>query len=358
MAYREQVIQLTILYMNSRHRLPLVSFIFILSFFSFWISGSAQDQTNDTSANAEWTFMVYVDGDNDLEGEGVDSFMWMSSVGSTDDVNILVQFDRIRIPLVDDTRYGDWTGAKRYRVTKGMTPTPANALWDMGEVNMADPQTLIDFVDWGIDNYPAEKYAVVLWDHGRGWKSNPSPQILSVDLLADWTSSGDGMSMPELRNAFGALTDEGAHPIDLIGFDACLMAMIEVDNQIKPYGLVRVASEETIPREAWPYHEFLSTLIVNPSMTSAELGQEIVQKYYSHYTSYTLSAVDLGGSYTALDADLDTFAQALMGGLSSNRSQITDARSDTLHFNFLLPLSDYSFIDLYDFAYQINQRHR
>jgi hypothetical protein len=258
--------------------------------------------------------------------------------------------------LIDDTRYGDWTGAKRYRITKGMTPTPSNALQDLGEVNMADQQTLIDFVEWGINSYPADHYAVVIWDHGRGWKSNPSNQMFSVDLAADWTSGGDGLSMPELRSAFSDLTNDGAEPIDLIGFDACLMAMIEVDNQIIPYGLVRVGSEETIPREAWPYHQFLDTLVNNPYMSPAELGEEIVQKYYSYYTRYTLSAVDLGTLYTTLDVSVDTFAQALIGGLSSFRSQITAARSDTLHFNLLVPLADYSYVDLYDFAYQINLR--
>ncbi len=338
------------------HRSPLILSILLAISFSLSTSTYAQVQPGDPATIAQWTILVYLDGDNDLESDGVDSFLWMSQVGATDEVKILVQFDRISLPIVDDTRYGDWTGAKRFYVTQGMTPSPSNALEDLGEVNMGSAQTLIDFVRWGMTNYPAQNYAVVLWDHGRGWKFNSSPQIFSVDLLTDWTSGGDGFTMRELLDSFSAVTDEGAHPVDLIGFDACLMAMIEVDNQILPYGLVRVGSEETIPREAWPYHEFLSSLVANPSMTPGELGQEIVQKYYDYYTSYTLSAVYLDNSYTTLNASVNAFAQALIGGLNSYRSQISNSRSDTLHFNLFVPLADYSFVDLYDFAFQISQR--
>jgi hypothetical protein len=87
--------------------------------------------------------MVYLDGDNNLESCAIDDFLEMSSVSSTAGVNIVVQFDRI--PSYSSA-YDDWTTCKRFLVTPGMTPTPANALTDLGECNMGDPNTLSDFV--------------------------------------------------------------------------------------------------------------------------------------------------------------------------------------------------------------------
>jgi len=106
-------------------------------------------------------------GDNNLEGAGIDDFLEMSSVGSSSAVNIVVQFDRI--PGYDDS-YGDWTSCKRFCVTPGMTPTPANAISDLGECNMGDPNTLDEFVMWATTDYPADKYALILWNHGSGCK--------------------------------------------------------------------------------------------------------------------------------------------------------------------------------------------
>ena len=123
------------------------------------------------SSAADWTFMVYLDGDNDLEIYAVNDFLEMAAVGSDSNVNIVVQFDRIHCPdpYYDDTRYDDWTTTKRYLITAGMVPNNANALMDIGEVDMADPTVLADFVEWAIQNYPADNYALILWNHGSGW---------------------------------------------------------------------------------------------------------------------------------------------------------------------------------------------
>jgi len=119
---------------------------------------------------AKWTFMVYLDADNNLEAVGIDDFLEMASVGSTADVRIVVQMDRSPLGPPDGSRaYGDWTTARRYLIAKDMTPDAAPIV-DMGEVNMGDPQTLIDFVTWGITAFPADHYFLVLWDHGIGWQ--------------------------------------------------------------------------------------------------------------------------------------------------------------------------------------------
>jgi len=109
--------------------------------------------------------MVYLDADNNLEYAGTEDFLELASVGSDANTNILVQFDR---RSGYDTSHGDWTTCKRFYVTRGMLPTPGFALEDLGEMNMGDPNTLSSFVNWATANYPADNYALVLWNHGSG----------------------------------------------------------------------------------------------------------------------------------------------------------------------------------------------
>lgn len=116
---------------------------------------------------AKWTFMVYMIGDNNIELSAINDFLEMAAVGSNNDVRIVVQFDR---SSAHDTSYGDWTTTKRFYITSGMTPTAANALMDLGEVNMADPNSLRAFINWSTSSYPADRYALVLWAHGNGWR--------------------------------------------------------------------------------------------------------------------------------------------------------------------------------------------
>src|SRR3989442_10858296 len=97
------------------------------------------------AATAEWTILVYMDADNNLEDAGIADFLEMASVGSTSLVKIVVEFDRA---VGYNNSYGDWTTTKRFLVTQGMIPTPAAALSDLGEVNMADPANLTNFVTW------------------------------------------------------------------------------------------------------------------------------------------------------------------------------------------------------------------
>ncbi len=299
-----------------------------------------------SSDHVQWTFLVYLDGDNNLENAGIDDFLEMSSVGSTSDVNIVVQFDRV--PGYT-SGYDDWRTTKRFLVTHGMTPTSDNALQDIGEANMGDPQTLVDFVQWGMTHYPADHYAVVLWDHGSGWQSRSDEAPPLKYIAYDETNGGDTIDMPELRSAMDTLSNGGSEPIDLVGFDACLMGMIEVDNQLIPYADVRVGSEETEPGDGWPFDTILSSLTGNPAMSASQLGTVIVDEYYVSYgNGWTQSAIDLQTPYASLNAAVNDFAVALSDGVSDHYTEIASARNRTQEFYYL------TYIDLYDFAYEIN----
>ena len=107
---------------------------------------------------AKWTFMVYLDSDNNLESAGIEDMNEMEMIGSTDEVNIIVQMDRWETEESDDdTSNGDWKGCKRFRVEKDGDTSIINSpeLMDLGEVNIWDPEVLRDFAKCSMDNYPA-----------------------------------------------------------------------------------------------------------------------------------------------------------------------------------------------------------
>ena len=165
--------------------------------------------TTGTPATREWTYMVYLDGDNNLEAAAVNDFLEMSSVGSTSQVAVVAQMDRI---TGYDTTYDNWTDTRRFYVTNGMTPTAANGT-SIGEANMGAEATLVAFVQWAMATYPANHYALMLWDHGSGWRSRALDDPLTQGIAYDDTSGGDGLDMLELRSALSTLTGAGAQPL-------------------------------------------------------------------------------------------------------------------------------------------------
>ena len=301
---------------------------------------------------AEWTILVYLDADNNLHYAGLDDLAEMQQVGSNANVNVVVQWDGY-------AGYGDGNGGTaRYYIRPGQR----QLVQDLGELNMGSPQTLIDFVKWGMDTYPASHYAVVLWNHGDGWRSRSrsrAPQSSGGSgayppykaVAWDDSNGSDALYMNEVRSALAQIQTQRQAP-ELLGFDACLMAMAEVAYEIQPYASVMVASEESEPNEGWPYHTILQDLTATPTMSAAELGGSIVNRYgqfFASQTNCTLSAIDLT-KVSGVAAALDTFADAMMSGWDP---QIESARSQTQTFLSPRPGSFGEFddnADLYHFA--------
>jgi len=334
------------------YRMNLLSLLIICLYLIISISpiSSAAEFDSDIGSS-EWTFMIFLNGDNNLEEYAINDFIEMAKAGSTDEVNIIVQMDR---RSGYDSSYGDWTGTKRFRVIKDMTPISDNAVQDIGEANMGDPQTIIDFVHWTKTNYQADHYALVIWDHGSGWKREDyEPPVKSIS--SDDTDN-DEITMQELRQALAAITNDGADKLDIIGFDACLMGMEEVDYQIMPYASYRVSSEELEPSNGWDYTASMTYLINNPKCTSQQLSAQIVSDYitYTGTSGYhTLSAVDLN-NLNDLATATSKLGNDLMNALPLYRTQIEEVNDRVECF----PYYDhgfYSYIDLHDYARLISE---
>ena len=303
----------------------------------------AVTQTPGNGSLAEWTFMLYLDGDNNLEDAALADMNELEQVGSTDKVNLVVQLDR---SVNYDEGDGNWRGARRYLVerdedTGAITSRP---LQELGNTNMGDPETLVDFAGWAMREYPAKRYALVIWDHGAGW-----PKV-----AVDEDSEGDAITMPELSGALAQIkAANGGKKVDLIGFDACLMAMFEVAVQVAPHGKVLVASEETIPASGWDYQAIAASLRNNPEQDETQLAGVVTSSYLRYYQevqkdqTVTLSAIDLE-RMDELKASLDAFSNMLqeMSRTDDGWKNVAYARENAETYAD----KDWGYVDLGDFA--------
>lgn len=229
---------------------------------------------------AKWTFMVYMGGDNDLEDEGIKDFNEMEMEGSNPFANIVVQFDRA---AGYDSSNGNWQDTRRYLVMKDYDLNVINSPLKgvLGEKNMADPQTLLDFINWSMTNYPAEHYFLDIWGHGKGW------QGVTLD-------SNDWLYMDQIRSVLPKFKDK----IDVVGFDNCNMAMIEVYTTFLGYTDYIVGSEKEEDALGWPYDKIFKDLKDDISMSPLDLSKIIAAHYVewatnNSYYSASISVVDM-----------------------------------------------------------------
>ena len=292
----------------------------------------------------EWTVMIYLDADNNLESAGINDINEMEMVGSSSKVNIVVQADRI--PNYDNSN-DNWTTTRRYYIMQDNDPFLINSEFnDLGELNMGDPDTLVDFASWAVTEYPAEKYLLIIWNHGGGFRS----PAYSKGIAQDDTSGKDIITMPELEDALSAISVQMGKNIDIVGMDACLMAMTEVAYQIKDCADILVTSEENVPGDGWPYDTILAQLVSNPHMSPEQLAANIVDKYIISYPydNVTQSAIDL--SYMDdLAGQLSSMADSIMSDTLTSKDAYLNAAYSSQHY------SDYyhDFIDLYDFCNKV-----
>ena len=163
-------------------------------------------RTPSTASSGDtWTVMLYQDADdNILEKDIYVDLNEAERVGSSANVQIVAQIDRYKGGYQGD---GDWVSARRYFVTQDddLQRVRSEELEDLGEVNMADGKTLVDFVTWAMQAYPADKYAMILSDHGMGWPggwSDPTGRGGQRDMpLA--ANLGDMLYLNELDQAWG-----------------------------------------------------------------------------------------------------------------------------------------------------------
>jgi len=281
-----------------------------------------------------WTIMVYLDGDNDLDPYAIQDINSMELVGSTDKVKIVVQYDTS----------GNY-GTRRYLITKDYDQINITSpvLENIGEVNMGTSSSLTQFIQFCVTHYPAQKYSLILWNHGNGFKK---PGNLQKDICWDDTSGGDALTIPELAQAI----NQAGVSFDLIAMDACMMGMLEVAYEIRNNTKLFVASEENVPAEGLNYQHFLENLVASPYMDNLSLARSMIDSYLYSYpfgTSLTMAAIDCQ-SLTSLAIAVNGLAESILNDKKTSKETYrTIVTRETICF------SDVDFIDLGDFSYKL-----
>jgi hypothetical protein len=280
---------------------------------------------------AKWTVMVYISGDNNLEDYVVlDLENELAPVGSSGNVQVVALADR---GPGYDTSYGDWQTTKLFHVTQGMKADAASAVADWGEKNMGDPQTLIDFVSWTKANYPADHYALIFWGHGWSWHPGW--------VMADDTNA-DTLDYEEQKAALPSLGF-----IDVVGYDGCNMASIEIMQLWNGYATAITGSQEYVGWEGLQYELALAQMASNPNMTADQVAVAFSQ---SASADKTWAALAVDGRYITLKNAVNDLAVALNTGLAANRTKINRAFGATRSF-WQAPMDK----DLYDMAFELNR---
>ena len=210
----------------------------------------------------------------------------------------------------------------------------------LGMQNMADSATLTDFIQYCSSNYAADHYGLVLWDHGGG---------VVGGYGYDENFGGDSMSLTEMSRALG---DASVH-LDMLGFDACLMANFETCLMAAPYADYLIASEEPEPGCGWYYTDWIGKLSENCGIPPKRYGRQIIDDYI------TESGWDSPSMYSTLGMfDLQQVTQKLLPALSQfsddavqqlsagEYRRISQSRSNTR----AVYQSELDHIDLLDYA--------
>jgi hypothetical protein len=314
------------------------------------------------STRAQWTIMIYLAGDNNLSTAGDADLAEMRRIGSTADVNVIAEFDN-----------ASDQGTRRYRIQRDGT---VDLVMSLGETDSGSPEVLLDFISWATSTYPADRYALVLWNHGCGWEPlevdkiarevgaaaynareaaerSASPlgrvffrsslqRIFRIPSPADRAicsddGSGHSLDTIELSSVMKRATHALGRPFDLLGMDACLMSNLEVAYQIEPYVRYMVASEEIEPGAGWPYDAVLTELVAHPDLPTAQLAMHIVRAYGKSYADQgytgviTQSALDLSQIATVVDP-LDRLADALLAAMPHVSATIWAAQRTSARF--------------------------
>ncbi len=298
------------------------------------VDAAARDKYTDTASADTVTVMVYMCG-TDLEsknGMATADLQEMVSAAISDDVRVIVETGGASRWQNSVIKSGT---NQRFQVKQGGLATlDAN----VGKRSMVDPDTLADFIRFCKADYPADRYILVLWDHGGG-----SLTAFGYDELYP----GDSMSLDEIDDALKS----GGVKFDIIGFDACLMATLETALVAGQYGDYLIASEAVEPGTGWYYTNWLSALSEDPSMDSLDLGKQLIDDYVKmsgESSQTTLSMADLAELSGTLPAAFNAFSSSTSELIANDGfSEVSNARSASRDFSTSSRINQ---IDLIHFA--------
>jgi hypothetical protein len=285
---------------------------------------------------AEWTILLVMQGDNNLSYFMHQNIKIIKQIGSNDLVNIAVQWD-------EPFKHKTW----RYKIGHRKLLDDASLQKDMG----INPEIeLVDAARWAFTTYPSKKRALILWNHGSGVLDEKQNWNKIRGILYDFSST-KCLTNKGLLRALKTIQQDvlSGETFDLIGMDACLMAMVEIGYQIKDFGKILVASENIQYSPGWHYAAILKHLTENPQQYHEQALAHLIVRSFEKFNQnrnsvYTQSAMDLTMARHLKD-NIAAFSAACLASpeQAALSSCINRARIACTEFD------DGKFIDLHDF---------
>ncbi|MEW6685222.1 MAG: clostripain-related cysteine peptidase [Candidatus Edwardsbacteria bacterium] len=308
-------------------------------------------------AQDTWTTMHYICADNNLNNYANPDCDEMEANGGNANYNIIIQIDG------NSTGYKDAAGTnsdtRRYVISAGNTSdnkinsSPASGSPNT-ELDMGDGNVLRDFGRWGVKNYPANRYCLNLWNHGNSMtRSELTKDCCNDDGSSSSIRFADTEPPAEYETALMGIKDSLKQNLDVLTFDACVMALAEIMFIAKDYAHIQVSSEKSIGADGYRYDTWLDTLKKNNSVSDSGLAIACVRSYKDEYTNTdynTLSAIHLKTRFMEFIKALDNFARELILAGGRTQTDISDARSNTEAYD------NADQVDLWDFAIHIEQK--
>jgi hypothetical protein len=321
------------------------------------------------NGRARWTVLVYMNAANNLQPDSLQNIAQMMEVGSDSTVNIVVQWKQASC---SDCGNPSFTATQRYRIrphsatdvnrvcqpditssdncqgdTSVLEPDrladPATNSAPTHQSDMGDYRVLKDFVTWGAQAYPADHFALVLWDHGAGWSptfptragdrlKNPKKRFRAVSIDNETQNEIETWEIPQATAGV---------PLDMIIFDASLEQMIEIAYEIRSSARLMVGSEESPPGQGYPYDRWMPSL-KSTANNGCDVGKSIVDTFVTdplylgdsyNSTILTQSVIDLT-RMDALATGLNDFANALRLHVSDQAAVIRSARNTAQSYKY------------------------
>ncbi len=307
---------------------------------SSWQDGSTLTIQSTQVTTSKWTVLVYLNAANDLYQFSDLNVNQMEQVAGNPDVRFVVQWKQ-STDLFSDASFN---GTRRYLVKPDNTNTIASELvQNMGQsVDMGDKQSMLEFINWAKTFYPAQRYCLVVWNHGNGWRRGPEGSYPTRAVSYD-DETGNAIQIWELTQALGSNT------FDIIAWDASLMQMMEVAHEVQDCADYIVGSEESPPGAGYPYHLVFGPFRDNPDASTSSLSKNFVDGMLQFYQNdalakITQSVIDTN-QIPALRTQIDVLAGELMANVGSLGTLVPAVRASAKSYS---PTSARVYRDLWD----------
>lgn len=302
--------------------IPLILAVFLLA------ACSKKKSTEPPPTKEKWTILGYFDGNNEQDAEEklldgdtlflsyvIRDVQEMEQIGSTENVQIIVMLGSIRTE----------GNCNYYLIEKHLDELPdsisSGVLKSLDKPDMSNPQTLREFIKYGVEHYPADHYMLIINDHGSGWKGVCSDSFFQ---------SGDGemMTLPEL-----SLDALSGYRFDIIVFNAPSMSMVEVAYQLKERADYLVASQyRDFRRNILGFPIWLQDLTRNTNMSARSLASNIATAIHTTAGGTVGISVIDPSKMDALTSKIADFGNLLVNNTGDYWREVVDARGDPSDF--------------------------